>query len=198
MPDFNVTKAEAAGGVHVLLRGFVYHDVLGSWEHPETGAWLCVESVKDNPRVMIVLWRAMPSWGCKTVVMVDAFEEETEDAAWARALSVAETAYERGPRGQLRERAIEISNNYKNKLRDGQTKAGQASGEARREKAETVKTEVAFVKQKHRFLNDCNLIASYNPKVWKIDAPDQGVPFMIAWQTRKGSMAYVSMHFEDG
>jgi len=196
MPDFKIRRNAAASTLSSGLRAIVFFKIECGFEH-ESGAWLVIASIPNFPDVYNVHWRATDYYGEGKLEFVDAFEDADKDRAWARALQSAESAWEDGPADVLKERAAKSAAKRKTGQIEATTRGGHASGEARREKAETVKAEVTFVKQKYRFLNDYDLLARYNAKIWKLDAPDEFYRVMWGWNTRKGSKAYVSMHMED-
>jgi hypothetical protein len=51
--------------------------------------------------------------------------------------------------------------------------------------------------KKYRFLEDYKLLAKYDPKIWKLDAPESGYRVVFSWSPRKGPKTFVTIHFEN-
>ena len=162
--DFDLTRTEAAAGVHTGLPNFAYHTVLGSWKH-ETGAWMCIEHVRGFPNVYIVMWRAVPNWGGGTIENLAAFEEPDEKIAWTRALHCAKTAFENGPRGAVLAKALETSAHHSEIQSQRGTKGGKQSGITRSENAE----DFAKAREQAKKFYGKDTIPKYKPALWRFE-----------------------------
>jgi hypothetical protein len=196
MADFTIRRNAAASTLTSGLRAILFYKIECGWQH-ESGAWLVIASIPNFPDVYNVHWRATDYWGEGKLEFIDAFEDADKDRSWARALQSAESAWDAGPAEVLKERAAVSAGKRKTGQTEATTRGGHKSGEVRKEKAELVKTETDYVRKKYTMLNFYHLLAKYDPKVWKLDAPESGYRVVFNWSPRKGPKTFVTIHFEN-